>query len=92
MKLTSPGMDYRIPAEGWVQVGRGGRNHIVVRDGSVSLVHCLFEMSTDGLLVRDTGSLNGTYLAGELVPFGFKAKVDVGDTIRLGRYEMEVKV
>jgi DNA-binding NtrC family response regulator len=43
-------------------VGREAGAHIIVDDPEVSMAHCELRAVSDGILVRDLGSTNGTYV------------------------------
>ena len=43
-------------------IGKGPDNDIVVADATVSRNHCVISKTTDGLLLRDNASTNGTFL------------------------------
>jgi hypothetical protein len=45
-----------------LHIGRGESNDLVLPDAAASLRHCRLEPSEDGLLVRDLGSSNGTFV------------------------------
>ena len=45
-------------------VGRAAVNHIQLRDQSVSSTHFELRAEEDGILLKDMGSTNGTYLGG----------------------------
>jgi transcriptional regulator with AAA-type ATPase domain len=63
-------------------VGRGGDVDIVLPADEVSRRHCRLSRDTEGLLLEDLGSHNGTWLNGEAVQ---KATLVSGDILRLGQ-------
>ena len=70
-------------------VGSAPGNELVLADRTVSKRHCRLELHDGGLLVRDLGSRNGTWVDGVRV---FTARVGPGTTIRVGRTDIYVLV
>jgi DNA-binding NtrC family response regulator len=70
-----------------VHVGRGPDNDLVLSDRAASVRHCRLEPSADGLLLRDLGSSNGTFVNGVRVD---RALLASGTSIRVGRTEVRV--
>jgi pSer/pThr/pTyr-binding forkhead associated (FHA) protein len=66
-------------------VGRLSDNDVVIPDGTVSKKHCQIEVHDWGLLVRDLGSTNGTFVDSHAVT---EAAIKPGQKIRLGTFEM----
>lgn len=66
-------------------VGRVAPADIVIDDDSVSRRHAEIVRSTKGVLVRDLGSANGTFLNGERVT---EAPLSPGDVLRFGIVEL----
>lgn len=70
---------------GRVAIGRGSANHLSFdpqRDRSVSHRHCEIRLESDGLMIYDVGSLNGTFVNGQRVR---RAVLTDGDEVGLGR-------
>lgn len=66
-------------------IGRAARADFIVDRALVSRIHCRLTLSeTDGLLLEDLGSTNGTFLNGERVT---RRTVVSGDLIKVGRVE-----
>jgi transcriptional regulator with AAA-type ATPase domain len=66
-----------------LHVGRDPDNDLVLADPAVSAHHCRLERHRHGVLVRDLGSLNGTFVHGarvELACVGSGARLRVGQT------------
>src|SRR4051794_25462709 len=62
-------------------VGRDDNAHIKVTDPEVSAIHCELRAVNEGVLVRDLGSTNGTFVGGVLVRDAIlttKAELTVG--------------
>lgn len=69
----------------FVTIGRDPSNLVILNDDSVSLRHARIEKKSNGYLLRDLRSRNGTLLNGSNV---FEAMVSDGDRIRLGETEI----
>jgi DNA-binding NtrC family response regulator len=65
-----------------MHIGRGIENDLVLADRAASVCHCRLEPSSEGLVVRDLGSSNGTFVNGVRVD---RVLVDAGARIRIGR-------
>ena len=52
---------------GITTIGRSTLNDIVLNDGTISQRHATLEYSRTGVLLRDVGSSNGTYVSGQPV-------------------------
>jgi transcriptional regulator with AAA-type ATPase domain len=70
-----------------VQFGRCSENDVRLSDGAVSDRHLRLEPCEAGLLARDLGSRNGTFVNGVMVR---SALVIEGTTIRVGRTELRI--
>ena len=67
-------------------VGRHPRADIFLDDVTVSRKHAVFIRQSDGgFAVRDSGSLNGTYVNRERVE---QAVLRAGDEVQIGKYRM----
>ena len=67
-------------------VGRHPRADIFLDDVTVSRKHAVFVLLPDGgFMVRDSGSLNGTYVNRQRVE---EARLASGDEVQIGRYRM----
>jgi FOG: FHA domain len=61
--LTGRRFEFKVNAPGAiVSVGRAVENHVVVPDPAVSRRHLRLIVSSNGVIVEDLGSSNGTYL------------------------------
>jgi pSer/pThr/pTyr-binding forkhead associated (FHA) protein len=66
------------------RIGRALDNDIVVADASVSRHHATIENNNGSYRLRDLGSQNGTFVAGERIieaPLGNGAAVRIGDAV-----------
>ncbi len=68
-----------------MSVGRLPENEIVIDNLSVSRKHAAITSRTDGYVLRDLGSKNGTLLNDRPVS---EAKLSSGDVIMIGKYEI----
>ncbi|MDP9173565.1 MAG: Flp pilus assembly complex ATPase component TadA [Planctomycetota bacterium] len=74
---------------GPLTIGRNFTNLLVLEEPMASRFHCVIEKATDGFLVRDLDSRNGTRLNGKPV----KAAVLMsGDVVSIGKTEMKLIV
>jgi DNA-binding NtrC family response regulator len=64
------------------RIGSADDNDIVVRDGSVSRAHVALTLVAEGVAIRDLGSKNGVYCAGERVE---EVVVSLGTRFTLGK-------
>jgi DNA-binding NtrC family response regulator len=70
-----------------VTLGAAGANDVVLRDGLVSRQHCVIEPAARGVVVRDLGSTNGTWLNGVRVA---AAELRPGALLALGGLRLRV--
>ena len=68
-----------------VTVGRKPKCDIFLDDVTVSRKHAIFVREADGYVVRDAGSLNGTYVNRERVD---SIQLKTGDSVQIGKYRM----
>jgi VWFA-related protein len=94
---TATGKRYAAPLKGQLRVGRKVEgNDIVIDDKAVSGRHCLFSLEQDALYIRDLDSSNGTFVYEGVkrrrVDSTRGATVKNGDTVSLGRTELEIGI
>jgi len=68
-----------------VTVGRNPDSEIFLDDVTVSRKHAQFLRNGKSYLVQDSGSLNGTYVNGELAE---KTDLINGDSVQIGKYRL----
>ncbi len=68
-----------------VMSGRHPDSDIFLDDVTVSRKHAVFTRATSGFVVRDVGSLNGTYVNRELVD---EAQLRTGDEVQIGKFRL----
>jgi DNA-binding NtrC family response regulator len=85
---SGPDVGRRVEApEDRVTVGTALGNDLVLTDPTVSRFHLELTMAEDGVLIRDLGSRNGTWLAGAALE---RARVPLGSTLDLGRSQLRI--
>lgn len=67
------------------RAGRHPESDIFLDDITVSRRHAEFERRPDGYIVRDVGSLNGTYLNRERIE---EASLASGDEVQIGKFKL----
>ena len=65
--------------------GRSPKADIFLDDVTVSRKHCQFIADNGGHIVRDSGSLNGTYVNRERVD---QARLSADDEVQIGKYRL----
>jgi hypothetical protein len=68
--------------------GRDPNNDVQIEHATVSATHCVVVLADDGVVVRDCGSTNGTFVGGQRVQ---EAKLSAGQTLHLGEVELLVE-
>ncbi len=67
------------------RAGRHPESDIFLDDITVSRRHAEFVSQGDGFVVRDVGSLNGTYLNRERIE---QAELSSGDEVQIGKFKL----
>jgi pSer/pThr/pTyr-binding forkhead associated (FHA) protein len=83
-KGPQPGERFFVDRDRLV-IGRDPASDIFLNDMTVSRAHATIECSTDVVSVKDAGSLNGTYVNGEIVD---SAVLSSGDVLQIGTFQM----
>ena len=68
-----------------VSVGRNPENEIFLDDVTVSRKHAEFHRINGRFSIRESGSLNGTYVNGELAE---QTDLINGDSVQIGKYRL----
>jgi transcriptional regulator with GAF, ATPase, and Fis domain len=76
----SRGLHYSV-RDGAARIGSGPASHVRLNDNTVSRVHCELRVRGDGILLKDCGSTNGTYVEGVRLVEG---EVRPGALVRCG--------
>ncbi|MFD0704618.1 FhaA domain-containing protein [Alloscardovia venturai] len=79
--LEINGRQYLLTAEKTI-IGRGSTSDIVIDDPGISRNHLEIDITENGVIARDMGSTNGTYVEGHQTP---AATLLDGNTITIGR-------
>jgi hypothetical protein len=82
--IVNPGTEtaWEIPLQpGAVSLGRGPENTFPIEHPSVSSVHCQLTVTDSGVVIKDLGSVNGTFVNDAMVD---EAPLSNGQTFRLG--------
>ena len=78
------GSRFLITSEG-VTIGRSASSGIFLDDVTVSRKHAVIEMDSTGFSLKDTGSLNGTYVNNQMV---VSKDLHTGDQIQIGKFHL----
>lgn len=78
------GSRFLVDREG-TSIGRHPDSHVFLDDVTVSRRHATVDRRGDDLVVRDLGSLNGTYVNGERVE---ERRLETGDEVQIGRFKV----
>jgi hypothetical protein len=78
-----------VVSTGMTSIGRHPDSAVFLDDITVSRRHCEITSEGDGFVVRDAGSLNGTYVNRERVDVG---ALHDGDEIQVGRFHLTFHV
>jgi class 3 adenylate cyclase len=71
-----------------IKIGRAVHCDVVINDVLVSREHCQLQLKSEGLVLEDLNSVNGTLLNGRRIT---RAQLNFGDRIRLGLSEILVE-
>jgi hypothetical protein len=82
------GSSYRLEGP-TTTIGRHPDSDVFLDDITVSRRHVLIERDDQGFLLRDVGSLNGTYVNKERAD---EARLQSGDELQVGRYRISFLV
>jgi pSer/pThr/pTyr-binding forkhead associated (FHA) protein len=72
------------PAQPILSIGRQAGNDIILADSSVSRRHVEVQVRPEGLVIRDLGSANGTFLNNDQLQPQVQVLVRPGDRLRIG--------
>jgi pSer/pThr/pTyr-binding forkhead associated (FHA) protein len=82
------GKHLQLPAEGEVVIGRDEHCQIRLASSDVSRHHCVLRLTPEGIVARDLGSGNGTYLNEALLEE--ETLLKPGDVLRIGPIVLQV--
>ena len=72
-------------------VGRSEQNNLVIRESSLSAVHCEILVNGSEVIVRDLGSRNGTFVNGVQLT-NQQSQLKSGQTVRFGSVEARLEL
>jgi hypothetical protein len=87
--IVNPGTEtaWEIPLPpGVILLGRGEANDVPVEHSSISNSHCQITVMNSGVIVKDLGSINGTFIDEKMID---EALLLPGQTLRLGDVLMQ---
>lgn len=85
VKGKSRAIELEIAGHRRLSVGRGPENDLVIDDASVSKMHASLVVNAAGnLAVADTGSTNGTFVAGNRIAYGKAVEIGPDGVIKFG--------
>ncbi len=89
IKGKSRAIELEFAANRRLSVGRGPENDLVLDDASVSKMHASLVVNAAGnLAVADTGSTNGTFVAGNRIAYGKAFEIGADGVIKFGTIEV----
>ncbi len=71
-----------------ITIGRTNAD-ILVEDGAASRLHCALEVGTDGMVLRDLGSTNGTWVEGKPI---LAVKLQAGAHFKIGTHVFQLVI
>ncbi|MEX2326992.1 MAG: FHA domain-containing protein [Pseudomonadales bacterium] len=84
---SGPGKGQIIPVMDRTEIGRALECDISILEPALSRKHAELELTDDGLLIRDLGSVNGTFVNGEKVD---EVALNDGDVLAFGKIKFIV--
>jgi hypothetical protein len=78
----------RVDLPGHLDIGRAAASGLVLDDAFVSGSHASVDYGTDGLLLSDLGSTNGTFVNEKVI--GAPTRLKRGDVVQIGSFVFEV--
>jgi hypothetical protein len=78
----------RVELPALLDIGRGSSSDLVLDDSFVSSRHASVEYASDGLVLADLGSTNGTYVNEKKIESPTQLKR--GDVVQIGGFVLEV--
>ena len=80
----------RVPLVGRIRLGRDKANDIVLEDKLVSRRHAVIQKIGEEYFLEDLGSTNGTLVNGKRVPARSYVRLNLTDTMLIGRTELSL--
>jgi predicted component of type VI protein secretion system len=88
MFATAGDQHIDLPASGSKLVGRAATSDVPIFDPTISRRHAELQLAAGGVLVRDLGSSNGTFLNGARIS---EATATDGDVVTFGKVAFHVR-
>ena len=82
---------YLEPGKTHFRIGRAVSNDRPLDDTKVSNYHAQFIRTKKNLYLEDLGSISGTFLNGNRLPYKTRQIIRIGDIIRAGSYKLSVE-
>jgi pSer/pThr/pTyr-binding forkhead associated (FHA) protein len=89
MKGQHEGTEIRVHKPRFM-IGRHEHCHMSITSSKVSVRHCVILTTDEGVLIRDMGSTNGTYVNG--VRIHGSQELRHGDYLKIASLKMQVKI
>src|SRR5208337_3271321 len=70
------------------RLGRSPASDVQIEHPTVSAIHCEIVLTNDGVVARDCGSSNGTFVGGRRIK---ETRLLAGQTLRLGEVKLLVE-
>ncbi len=80
----------KVPLVGRISIGRSTENDVVIDNKLASREHAIIQKIKDDYYLKDLGSTNGTLLNGAKVPNDKYIKLEHGDTITIGKTNLNI--
>jgi pSer/pThr/pTyr-binding forkhead associated (FHA) protein len=81
----------QVPLVGRITLGRSKSNDVVLEDKMVSRRHAVIQKIKEEYFLEDLESTNGTFVNGQRVPARRYVRLNLSDTIRIGRTELSLE-
>jgi pSer/pThr/pTyr-binding forkhead associated (FHA) protein len=82
---SASAIETRFGRRDQIVIGRGVECDVVIKDAKASRKHCRLTRKTDGFMLEDLGSKNGTYVDGQKIAAQVSLRADqtfkIGDTV-----------
>ena len=80
----------KVPIVRRLTIGRDAKNSITLDDKLVSRSHAVIQKIKEDFYIQDLHSTNGTFVNGQKIPPGDYVRLQLSDTILIGRTELSV--
>jgi two-component system response regulator GlrR len=87
--VSGPGKGASVPLKGPLVIGSADESGLKISDATVSRAHVQLKPRSDGVMVKDLGSMNGTLVAGARIE---QALVESEATLSIGQSMVRISV